>query len=145
MIEIRTLQYNDIFDIETREEDKERFIYQSYDEWWAIIEKSDAYTILYNNEILWCGGICIYQKWIGEAWILCSKIANNYPIITFRTTKKILDKIINIRNLPRTQAVSRNNCERDQRFLECLGFQREGKLRKYGPDGNDYYMYSRIK
>jgi hypothetical protein len=29
-------------------------------------------------------------------------------------------------------------------WLERMGFELEGKKRKYGPDGKDHYSYSRI-
>jgi RimJ/RimL family protein N-acetyltransferase len=31
-----------------------------------------------------------------------------------------------------------------KRFAEWLGFQNEGVMKKYGPDGTDYYRYARV-
>ena len=31
-----------------------------------------------------------------------------------------------------------------KRFAEWLGFENEGIMKKYGPDGSDYYRYARV-
>lgn len=58
---------------------------------------------------------------------------------------QVLDDIAEQNNFVRVQATTHRQFERGRRFLEWLGFEREGVLRNYGPDGSDHIIYARIK
>lgn len=144
MIKVREFDFEDVLTIELKPEDKTRLIYSSPTEWIEIAKRGIAYTLLYDNGILCCGGVLLYRKGFGEAWILCSRQVDEHPIITIRAVKRIMEGIIRKYNMYRLQATVRCDWQQAQGFIEFLGFQKEGRLRKYGPDESDYYMYSRI-
>jgi len=145
MIEVRDFQPSDAFAIELRPQDSERAVVRDSREWKDIVDKSVAYTLLYDDEILCCGGVCFYRKRFGEAWILCSRKAEEHPIATFRTARRVIDDIMKLYDMYRVQATVQCDWFEAQRFIKLLGFKWEGTLWRYGPDGSNYQMYSRIK
>jgi hypothetical protein len=144
MIEIREFQPSDAFAIELRPEDTKRALYRDRKGWNDIVENSIAYTLLYNDEILCCGGVCIFREHFGEAWILCSCKVEKHSLVAIRATKMIIENIISTYGIYRVQASIRCDWKRARRFIEFLGFQKEGIMRRYGPDGKDYILYARI-
>jgi len=145
MIEVRGFHLNDVQSLKLRLEDTDRLIYRNEAEWLEVAKKSIAYTLLYDDKILCCGGVCFYREGFGEAWILCSHGVEDHPLITVRAVKNVIEDIMKFCQVHRVQATVRCDWDRAQKFIEFLGFQKEGTLRQYGPDRSDYYMYSRIR
>ena len=112
--------------------------------WKMIAERSEAYSVFVQGDILCSGGVCMLREGFGEAWIVCSILVYIYPSTVYRVVKRYLDKIIKDRNLHRVQATPSTNWPTVYRFVERLGFQKEGVLRKYGLHREDCYMYGRI-
>tara|TARA_R110000803_G_scaffold67203_1_gene128839 strand:- start:9989 stop:10465 length:477 start_codon:yes stop_codon:yes gene_type:complete len=104
-----------------------------------------SWTGIYNNKIVLCFGV--RQVWpnVAEAWLLPSPLINDHALSVVRTARKIFSDIF------KTEAFSRVHISVDSandsafKFAKALGFETEGILRKYGPDGSDYYMMARIK
>ena len=44
----------------------------------------------------------------------------------------------------RIQAAVRADWPEAQRFAEFLGLENEGLMRKYGPDGSDYFRFAKV-
>jgi len=145
MISMRDFHPSDAFAIELRPEDSKRAIIRDSREWKDIVDKSVAYTLMCDDEILCCGGVCFYRKQFGEAWILCSRKAEEHPVATVRATKRVIDDIMKTHDMYRIQATVQCDWVEAQKFIKLLGFKWEGTLRRYGPDRSDYFMYSRIK
>lgn len=145
MIKVKELRYSDVFTIEPRTEDKDRLIYTNKGDWLRIAENSHAFTLFYDGQILCYGGVLLYRQGFGEAWILCSELAMKHPFVVYRKSIEILNLIIDVNKLYRVQATVRCDWKQARKYLEHLGFKKEGRLKKYGPDQSDYYMYSRVK
>ena len=47
-------------------------------------------------------------------------------------------------SLKRIQASVHTNDQQAIRYVEWLGFENEGLMKKYGPDGSDYYRFARV-
>ena len=52
--------------------------------------------------------------------------------------------IIKEQELVRIQAAVRADWPEAQRFAEFLGLENEGLMRKYGPDGSDYFRFAKV-
>jgi len=62
-----------------------------------------------------------------------------------RVITQELDRIIKEHNFKRVQSVIEPGDDRAIKFIEWLGFEREGLLRKYMPPEKDMLMYARIQ
>lgn len=79
---------------------------------------------------------------IGEVFILPGKGWIYDKLAVCRIIRDDLRRILMFHH--RIQATCKVKDKKSARFLEMFGFQREGTLRHYNADGDDFYMYSLI-
>ncbi len=103
-----------------------------------------AYTLVVDDEIVLCGGIMLIEWGRGEAWTLFADSFKKYPIACFRACKYVIDKVSKANHLRRVQAIVPPGLNGGRQFAERLGFEKEGLLRSFGPNGEDYLMFSKI-
>ena len=89
-------------------------------------------------------GVGIIWEGVGVAWSLPSIYVDDYKVGFLKAIKSCLDKIIESNNLHRVQCYVHKDYVISQKYVEHLGFEREGLLRKYGSDKADYYIYARL-
>lgn len=106
---------------------------------------SPAYTGLVNGEIIGCAGVQIQWPGVGEAWMMVSTLIEKYPLFVHRSVKKALIEIQEQYQLQRIQTTVLADFETAHKWVERLGFQCEGIMRKFGPDGSDHYRYALLK
>ena len=108
-------------------------------------EDGAAHSIIQDGHLVLSAGV--WQLWpgVGEAWLLPSARLLARPRGPVRTVRRFLDEIAEREGYTRVQATTHADFERGERFLKWLGFEREGVLRKFGPDGSDHKIYSRVK
>ncbi len=134
-------------DIELRDLDKqiimsipnstERIVIQS--------QSGMAYTgVDGGGNIIIIGGVSLLWPHVGSAWSLTSDLIVKYKIWTHRITRDFLDTAIKVYSLHRIESIILKNHNVSRRWAERLGFQREGLLRKYDSQGNDYWLYARV-
>ena len=110
----------------------------------SLTRTGPAFTLTVDSEPIGCAGIEIYWPGFGEAWGLFGIYVYQYPIAIFKAVKKGLADIMNQKNLSRVQAVAMKDFKAAAKFLERLGFEYEGEMRKYGPGGETFLRYARI-
>jgi hypothetical protein len=103
-----------------------------------------AYTGLVNGEVAGFAGVILMWPGVGEGWILGSDLFASNKLWFVRNVKKYLEKIMNTHDLHRVQTTVMHGQTGLVRLVEFLGMQFEGRLRNYGPNGEDYLMYGRI-
>ena len=102
-----------------------------------------AFTAIDEEGRLVCSaGIFDIWKGVGEAWLVGSKILNDRGIFLTRIISRRFKVIIKTQKYKRIQCVVHNKWKSSQKFVELLGFENEGLMRKYGPDGFDYLRYA---
>ncbi|MBN2323805.1 MAG: hypothetical protein JXQ30_08720 [Spirochaetes bacterium] len=106
--------------------------------------KGPAYSAFDGESLVFCGGVVIYWKGVGEGWLICNHTIRKYIREVCFYVGEYLKKIISEDDLHRVQATVPAQWGQGVRFLERMGFQREGLLRKYSKDAEDYYIYSRV-
>jgi RimJ/RimL family protein N-acetyltransferase len=112
--------------------------------WAEDMIKPPAYTLTGDcGEIVACCGVQPIFPHSGEAWVVFSEPGRSY-VAAPGACRRVLEDIVSTYRFSRVQASVRADNERDIRFVEWLGFSREGLLRRYGPEGADYLMYARI-
>jgi len=113
--------------------------------WLKRMENKDrAFTLVDNGHLVAAGGIIPIWEGMGEAWLIPSDVMPRYRLRVIKTLRRRIDEIIDADNLRRLQATVRADYDVAVRFIEFLGFKREGLMKNYGPGGADHYMYSRI-
>jgi hypothetical protein len=95
--------------------------------------------------ILWCGGITPVWYGVGNAWFIRSTWVENFPIATVKMCKAVLERLIDEEHYHRVQCEVRKSSTTDIRFALFLGFTVEGIMRKWGADGSDYLLMSRVQ
>jgi hypothetical protein len=100
-----------------------------------------AYTGMVDGRPVVCGGITHWWNGVGEMWAVFSKDAGPHMVASVRAAKRILD----MANCHRVSAAVDATFVPGQRLVRALGFGIEGRMRGYGPDGRDYFLYARAR
>lgn len=116
-----------------------------YDEYLKIYEDNPAYTIVINDEIVFCGGVVDIGWRRGEAWTLMSDLFYKYPKTCFKICKEKLNELQISMGLRRLQALVDTNLEGGSHFAQHLGFEYEGLLKAYGPNGESMLIFGRTE
>ena len=104
-----------------------------------------GYTLLEDSEIVAMGGVHMLWNKVGEAWVMLGKDAKSKPRTVAKYADLMFDVIIHKNKLNRVQASIAVNDAKAIRFGKWLGFEMEGLMRRYGPDGSDYYRVARVQ
>lgn len=117
---------------------KERFLVMQYDPLVFL------HTFLINGDpIAIIGGKMIYEH-SAEIWGLTTDAIHDVPIAFLSKVRELLEQYRKELNLWRYQMLVSVKLQERESFARALGFKKEGLLRKYGPSGDDYYIYGRI-
>tara|TARA_Y100000310_G_scaffold74344_1_gene70458 strand:- start:218 stop:667 length:450 start_codon:yes stop_codon:yes gene_type:complete len=103
-----------------------------------------AFSLLTKGHLIAAGGIFPIWDGFGEAWFIPSNLIKAHKRQVIEQLREHVERLSREDGYRRLQATARTDFAVGQRFLEFLGFEREGRLRKYGPDGADHYLYARL-
>lgn len=112
------------------------------------IDYKTSYTALWDGVIVGAGGASMMWKGVWEFWIILTKNSKRggiYGITALEAIRRKIDEIIEENDIVRAQATVRLDFPKGIRMLEALGFEREGLLRRYTPDGASVYRYAKVK
>ena len=105
---------------------------------------SPAWTGVCDNKVIGCGGIRMFWKGVGEAWCIYPKsLINSYIKECFSYTGRVLDAAVRVHGLHRIQSTVRSDFGGAMNWLRHLGFEIEGRLKRYNSDGTDSYLCCR--
>lgn len=102
-----------------------------------------AYTGMCGDKIVAAAGIVPYWRGTGEAWVIVCKDVRKYIGLP-GAIRELLDCLQETHKFWRVQAPVKVDNPVTRRLVRWLGFQEEGILRGYAPDGTDCYMYARV-
>lgn len=106
-------------------------------------EKSGpAFTLLIDGKPEACGGIGFLDKTLGECWIFIPR--TDRACIIYRNILKNFNRLIVLHKFRRLQAHVFPNFANGVKLVERLGFEKEGRCRQHGPNGEDMDLYSRV-
>lgn len=110
---------------------------------WAEDVESDiaALTVVYEGRIVACAGITKILEGVGQAWAIFPPDVGKHHIDP-RITKVKIRELMEEHNLRRVQATARTDYPAASSYLKYLGFEREGVMKSYEPDGADSYLYA---
>lgn len=110
----------------------------------AISNSLAATALGPGGEILAVVGFMPIHDHAGEFWAITSDKCSDYAFTFHRTMKKHLEKFIKDHRLKRVQMIVRSGYTQGFDWAVSLGFNPEGTLRCYGPEGDDYIMMGRV-
>lgn len=79
-----------------------------------------------------------------EVHTLISKAATMWPIEFVKHINSRIEHYIQVLDLVRVQTSIRASKPLLVKWMKVLGFEREGLMRNFGPEGDDYYLYARL-
>lgn len=92
-----------------------------------------------------CAGVaCGAWKGFGECWLVPSIHVKRYAKSVYKTAVEFIADTTEKLGLYRVQAVIMADNPVHVRWIERLGFEREGLMRKFGPNKEDKYLYARV-
>lgn len=106
-----------------------------------LAEKGVAWTAEADGQILGIGGLAAQWENRAIAWTLLSGDVGKYFVQLHRAVKDVLVKSPYVR----IEATVDVGFEPGHRWMKMLGFEVEGYLKAYRPDGGDQIMYARIR
>lgn len=104
----------------------------------------DAYTVTYFDKPI--AFICMVRVWdkVAEIMSITSEEVREHPTAFHRLCKRMIQDHMEVYGLKRVQAIVKSNYNEGCRWLEMLGFNLEGEMKKFGPEGDDYLMMARV-
>ena len=104
----------------------------------------ESYSIFVDSVWACAGGVVMLREGVGEAWALTTPLVSEYRISIARCAIKYLGGMIERLNLHRVQASIQETHKDSIKFMEYMGFEFEGTLRKYGTNQENYVLYARV-
>lgn len=107
----------------------------------ALAESGPAFSAACGGSLVGAAGIANQHPGTGRAWALLSPAAGPWlPTITKACLRFFLDA-----RYRRIEATVLTGWAAGARWAAMLGFEREGTMRGYGPDGQDFDLYARVR
>jgi L-amino acid N-acyltransferase YncA len=103
-------------------------------------EKGEAYTCEYKGKILFFYTI-IEEHGNATLSLVAGAAADEHPVPFGRASGEEIEALA--KKYKRLDATVHVDYEKSVKWLEAMGFEIEGVLKKYGPTGDDYYMMAR--
>lgn len=105
-----------------------------------------AYTGVAGEVILGCAGVIILWSGVGAAWMVLSDTAALYRIWLTRTVRRAMADVMRAYGLHRLEALVIADSERNQKWIEALGFRPEGgTAHAYTQDRQDAVRYELVR
>lgn len=105
----------------------------------SLIKAGPCWSVFVGGRVVACGGLCIQWEGRGVAWAIISEGA---PLVA--VTKSVIH-VLGLPGIPRrVECFVDVSFQEGIRWAEMLGFQREGLMRAFSPDGRDHVLFSRV-
>jgi hypothetical protein len=99
-----------------------------------------AYSLVDGDEVFATAGLIKQWDHRAIAWALISGEAGKH----FFALHKAVRRALNLHYYRRVETAVACDFPQGHRWAELLGFEREGRMRAYTPDGHDCDLYARI-
>ena len=106
----------------------------------------EGFAVEAEEGLLFIGGVVLsnHSGKVGDLWMIPTELKYKYKREMYIYAMKIISYILQKFELDRLQAYVRSDSQIDQDFIERLHFTEKNLMRKWGPDGKDWYMYARL-
>ena len=102
-----------------------------------------SYIFLEESKPIGAFGLVPFWAGVGEAWLMSTPQLEEKPLFMVKYFRRLTEELHTNGKLHRVQIMV-NDTPALNRWAEVLGFTKEGVLRKYGLNGENQVMYSKI-
>ncbi len=110
----------------------------------TAVQCGRAITLRYGSLVLGIFGVTRLWDGVYEIWGLTSDVPKEVAKTLAKRMKAEFTKFCIDSRARRVQVVVRCNFYAELKFAKFLGFQQEGIMRRYGPEGDNYYLLGRV-
>lgn len=107
----------------------------------SLYTAGPAYSLVGDDEVLACSGLIPQWENRAIAWALIGKEAGRHFLMIHRAVRNAID----LHRYRRIETAVAADFEQGHRWMRMLGFELEGRMRAYTPDGRDCDLYARIQ
>jgi len=111
---------------------------------WDHSELGWSWTGIGRGRVVCCFGVRDFWPGMVEAWFLPGEGMNDHVRSILIGARAILNNVMSDNDIRRMQICVKVDNQPALRFAKALQFEVECKLRKYGPEGADYYSMARF-
>jgi RimJ/RimL family protein N-acetyltransferase len=106
-------------------------------------ERGVAMTARDDGVLIGAAGLYIIIPGLADAWLmLCQGLPRRHQLFAARACKRWLVEMAQLYHLRRVQTHVDSLLPVNNRFIQWLGFEVEGRLRHYGEQDQDYVAYA---
>lgn len=116
-----------------------------FDTWAMAQEQAASYTYRVDGNIVAIAGATQIGYRKADVWAMMSPAAGEVSMTVARHAKELVDTWVNRHGYDRLECQIPIGWVINERFIEWLGFEAEGIMRKAGATGGDVTMYSFVK
>jgi hypothetical protein len=114
--------------------------------WTHLSALPHQFTALCDDSVLACGGFIWKWKGVVDGWVLLSeRVGPDGLLWLHRNVLKMNEGLYKKYGKLRIQTTVREDFRAGHRWAKMLGFEPEGLMRQYDPDGKDHRLYARIQ
>lgn len=105
----------------------------------SLIKAGPCWSVFVGGRVVACGGLCAQWEGRAVAWAIISEGA---PLVA--VTRSAIH-VLGLPGIPRrVECFVDVSFQEGIRWAEMLGFQREGLMRAFSPDGRDHLLFARV-
>ena len=107
----------------------------------SLRQSGPCYSAVVDGVVIACAGLI--PQWPGRAvaWALISGSAGSQFVGVHRAVRRALD----VHQFRRIETGVTSEFDAGHRWVRMLGFEREGRMRAYTPDGRDCDLYALVR
>ena len=139
MIEVKTFHAHDMELLSLQDEQKhlKPFLTKGHA---TDLEGRESFTAWSKERVLGCAGVIVLEPHRALCWTLLSSSLG----ILFVGVHRAVSRFLNLQKDLRLEAQAVAGFPEGQRWLEMLGFVKEGYAKKFYADGRDAHLYVRL-
>lgn len=109
--------------------------------------RGPAFTAVLDGQILGSAGIVIAWPGVGMLWMTLSPELNGNGMWLTRVVRRVIEDAVRAHRLHRLEGYALADSERNQHWMEALGFtaEKDGRATAYLSDHRDVIRYERIQ
>ena len=111
----------------------------------ATADAGPAWSALIDGEPAACGGVVPLWTGVGEAWTFAGEAVGREALAFHRAVARGLADAERGLRLHRVQAACHRDHVRGRRWLALLGFEEEGLMLHYGPEGHHFIRFAKVR
>lgn len=106
----------------------------------ALTLYGPAHSAIVDGTVVACAGLTHFTPGRAQGWALIGSGAQKHLLGITKAVKAFFDGV----NVRRIETPVRTDFVEGHRWVRILGFTREGTMRNFGEDGQDYDLYARV-